>query len=50
MLYEYPWMGGEVFRSILEQAEDDPSVDVEVTELITAQFRSRLIRVERSPS
>ncbi len=50
MLYEYPWMGGEVFRSILEQAEDDTSVDLEVTELTVAQFRSRLIRVERSPS
>lgn len=47
MMYEYPWMGGEIFRSILEQANANPAIKVSVAEISSGQFRSQLIRVEK---
>lgn len=48
MMYQYPWMGGEIFRSILQQAEEDPAVEVSITEITSAQFRSQLVRVSKT--
>jgi hypothetical protein len=45
MLYEYPWLGGEIIQSVREQALADPSRDVVVKELCSTSFCSDIIHV-----
>ena len=48
LLYEYPWLGGDILRTVWRQAEDDPGYEVQIQQLEVAQFRSRLIHVTSS--
>lgn len=49
MLYEFPWLGGEIIRRVRGQAEADPSRQVEVTPIVVGNFRSELLHVTRYP-
>lgn len=48
LLYEYPWLGGDIIRSVWQQAEDDPTRKVQIQLLEVAQFQSRLIHITSS--
>jgi uncharacterized membrane protein YhaH (DUF805 family) len=46
MLLEYGWLGGEIIKSVWQQADSDPDRLVTITELSVDQFQSGLIHVE----
>jgi hypothetical protein len=45
LLYEYPWLGGDLIRAVWRQAEEEPGRHVQIRDVRAAQYRSRLIHV-----
>jgi hypothetical protein len=49
MLYEYPWLGGEIIRLIRYRAERDPEwEEVRSTPLEYGRMKSELIHIRRT--
>ena len=48
MLYEFPWLGGEIIRDVRDAAEADPTRRVAVVEITAGDFKSQLVHVTRS--
>lgn len=48
MLYEYPWLGGEIIWEVRSQAEEDPNHRVEVITIEVEGRRSDLLHITRT--